>query len=100
MKDVPQHEEPVSLLGLVSAALKDGAGVSETDAERLARGMCRYIAARYSGRRVYVAAEASALRGDIRDRIRAEFNGRNLIELMARYGVSKRTVYRYASKNK
>jgi Mor family transcriptional regulator len=48
----------------------------------------------YGGGRVYIPA----LNGDARKKIVAEFNGRNIAELSARYGLSAQTIRNYVRK--
>jgi Mor family transcriptional regulator len=68
-------------------------GMPDQDAERLASALEDRIRREYGTRKIYVPAPSKTERNR---RIRAEFNGRNLHEIMRRYGVSKMTVYRAA----
>jgi len=52
------------------------------------------IAATVESRLTHKPAEAPLTREERDTRLRAEWNGRNVKELMKRYGVSRSTVYR------
>ena len=66
------------------------------DGAALARAVTEQVRSRFGGDQVYVRKGIG--RHWAADRIRAEFDGTNLAEIMERYGVSRTTVYKYARK--
>ena len=66
-------------------------GLPDADGIALAAAVTNWIRENYKGERVRIK---KVLTGCQRARIKAEFNGTNLAEIMERYGVSRSTVYR------
>jgi Mor family transcriptional regulator len=73
------------------AIVREEVGMIETLATPMAEVLLHGICRRMGGREVYIPAPEKAGRDE---QIRASFNGRNLVEVMRQFGVSKATVYR------
>lgn len=70
-------------------------GMNGEFAERFADSLLGIMRKRNGGREIYIPAPDNSERDAA---IKREFNGRNLEEVMRRYGVSRSTVYRACSK--
>lgn len=81
------------LLHEITAIVREEIGYEDPFAGQIAEAITRGLCRRRPGERIYIPAAGNMGRDA---RIRAEFNGRNLAEVMARFGVSKATVYRAA----
>ena len=79
-----------SLADMISYCTDPRSGV-EPDGQALAAAVTDLVRERYATR----ATQAAHRRAEIRAAVRNEFNGRNCREIMERYGISRRTVYRY-----
>ena len=88
-------DEQISLLYVLTSALRDEAGFTEADACRIAEGMLFRISKVHGGRYFYVGTAAS--RKYIREKVRSAFNGHNHVELAAEYGVHLASVYRWVA---
>jgi Mor family transcriptional regulator len=73
------------------AIVRDDFGMVEHIATPIADMLLVGIRRRMGGREVYIPAPDKMGRDEL---IRAAFNGRNLVEVMREFGVSKATVYR------
>ncbi|MDQ7989028.1 MAG: Mor transcription activator family protein [Candidatus Dactylopiibacterium sp.] len=93
-KTALQADAEITLMGLLTTALREEAGFSEQDACRLAQNVLMRASEQRGGTYLYIGAVAPA-REQIRNRVRSEFTGHNHNELAARYGLHRTTVYRY-----
>jgi len=73
-------------------------GMTATDAQIIASTVVKQIRERYAGIELYLKKGRGA--HPAAARIRAEFNGSNLTEIMERYHVSRTTVYKYRARQK
>lgn len=86
----------MSLSEIITTALEKGAGMAPDDAREAAAAVINWGANNgISGDRYYWPCQFREITPEERDAaIRREFNGRNLQDICARYGVSHMTVYR------
>jgi len=77
----------------VETALSDH-GASRETAGLIAKQAVAWLQRHAGSQRLWIAS----VRSSLHDSIRAEFNGRNVCDLAARYGVHERTVRRIVSK--
>lgn len=85
----------ISITDVLAQAICHVAPMPQGAAEELAVQLTRAAAALGHGGADYYLPTFSFLNRDERnERIRREFNGRNLKEVSRKYGVDKRTVYR------
>lgn len=73
--------------------VREEIGMSEGFANLFAQALVRGLRRRLGGQDIYIPAPDRSARDAA---IRREFNGRNLDELMRRYGVSRRRIYQIA----
>ena len=73
------------------AIVREDIGMVEMIATPVADALLAGIRKRMGGREVYIPSIGNAGRDE---QIRAAFNGRNLVDVMRQFGVSKATVYR------
>ncbi|MEN6539439.1 MAG: Mor transcription activator family protein [Mizugakiibacter sp.] len=76
-------------------------GMKGEFAERFADSLLCVMRKRNGGREIYIPVIDNTIRKDAQQRyasIKKEFNGRNMRELMRKYKVSKRTIYRACKK--
>jgi Mor family transcriptional regulator len=78
----------------VAQRLQRSYGWDEERATQAAEIVVNQLRKDFGGKRHYLPGK----NGQFRERIRAEFNGRNIVELSRIYGVSARTVRRYVAK--
>lgn len=83
----------VELLHEFTVIVQEETGLKDLFAAQVAEAILRGLRRRRGGEEVYIPAEDRSARDDA---IRRAYNGRNMEEVMARYGVSRATVYRAA----
>tara|TARA_R110002049_G_scaffold73666_25_gene190311 strand:+ start:34 stop:330 length:297 start_codon:yes stop_codon:yes gene_type:complete len=89
-----------TLQDVIAISLEKGLGIKPAAAGALAEAIL-LNASRLGlgGDDYYIPAMHASARRVRNERIRAEFNGRNLTLICRRYGVSARTVYRVVRRN-
>jgi len=90
----------VSLLYILTSALRDEAGMPEKDACRIAEKTVGDMSKRFGGEYLYCPKRPAMDRARRDETIRKEWNGRNADELMRRYDVSRTTLYRVLAERK
>ena len=67
------------------------------DPQEVAESFKQHVRKLFGGERITVrkCVQQAADRAETRARVRAEYNGRNINEITARYNISRRTVYNY-----
>lgn len=89
----------VSLQTLLTIALREYAGFSERYASLVAADAARGMSAMRGGEMIYVPKLGAELRRDVRDElVRAMFNGTNLAEICAEFGISRASAYKIISR--
>ncbi len=90
----PERDDSASVLrGELLEIVREEIGMVDGFAEMFADALLRGMRARMGGREVYIPAPDKS---DRDAQIRAMFNGRNLTEVMRRFGVCRSVVYRAA----
>ncbi len=85
-------KDSAALLRLdIRDVLRAEIGLHEPMAEVMSEAICRGLRTRWGGREIYVPAEDIAERNR---RIREAWRGNNAAEVLARFGISKATLYR------
>lgn len=90
----------VSLLYILTSALRDEAGMPEKDACRIAESTVGMMSQRYGGEYLYCPKRHTIDRARRDDTIRSEWNGRNADDLMRRHAVSRTSLYRILAERK
>lgn len=93
MHDSDTNDDFVESIGETITYFTDLRGMAEPDGMALAAFVMQSIRDRYQGERVTIKRKCP--RADLRSRVRAEHNGRNVAELAERYGITRQTVYNY-----
>lgn len=93
-QDTRKADAEMSLVRLLTAALREEAGMTEQDACRLARAALGKVSERRGGSYIYVGTSAPD-RSDVRLRVLSEFTGHNHAELSRAHGISRATLYRW-----
>ena len=90
--DTRPPRDSAALLHLdIRDVLRAEVGLHEPMAEVISEAICRGLRTRWGGREIYVPAEDITERNR---RIRDAWRGNNATEVMARFGISKATLYR------
>lgn len=86
------HEEDagVQLLLLLTAALQEAYSLDETAATALGEPLAAAIRRRHACEELYIPAPDKRERNEA---IRREFNGRNRLEIMRKYNISRSQLY-------
>lgn len=95
----PDSDEGLSLIYLLTAALRGEAGMNEPDACRISVDVLRGLSKRCGGQYLYCPRIARAIperptlsRRERDKEIRARFDGRNYLELCQQYGLTERRI--------
>ena len=86
----PAHQ-PALLHLDIQDVLRTEIGLHPPMAEVMSEAICRGLRTRWGGREIYVPSEDIAERNR---RIREAWRGNNAAEVLARFGISKATLYR------
>jgi len=95
---ISNDDDAVSLRFEITAILREEIGFHEQYAATLAEPIVNGLKKRFSGQEIYIAKNPRpdvALRNE---EIRREFNGRNLEDMMTKYGLGKTSIYKIVSK--
>jgi Mor family transcriptional regulator len=95
-------DEGFSLMFVITEAIMDTrVAANEEEACEIAQVIMERICERRGGERMYCPTTfLAAHKGHLQETVRAEFNGRNVRELMAKYNISRTTVYRWVQSKK
>jgi len=90
----------VSLLYILTSALRDEAGMSEQDACRIAESTLGVMSQRFGGEYLYCPKRQIADLARRDAAIRRDWTGRNAAELMRLYNIRRANLYRILSEGK
>ena len=83
----------------IIGAIKEVTGLPEAQlmplSDQVVYETLRALEQEFAGERIYISGPP--VDPDLPKKVRAEFNGRNLKELMRKYNLGRSTVYRYAN---
>lgn len=95
----PDSDEEINLIYLLTAVLREEAGMTEPDACRISVDVLRGLSKRCGGLRLYcprtvktVPVRQTKNRRERDKEIRARFDGRNYLELCQQYGLTERRI--------
>lgn len=78
----------------IAARLSSSYGWDDERATQTAEVVMDVLRKDFGGSRIYIPSR----NGEAKERVRNEFNGRNIVELSRKYGVSAQTVRNYLKK--
>jgi Mor family transcriptional regulator len=75
----------------ITACIQDSIGLHDRIAAELAANVVKRLQAAWGGKEIYIPAPDSKERNAL---IKADFNGKNHVEVCKKHGISLRTLYR------
>lgn len=90
---ISNDDDAVSLRFEITAILREEIGFHEQYAATLAEPIVNGLKKRFSGQEIYIAKNPRLDVAERNECIRKEFNGRNLEDIMSKYGLGKTSIY-------